>query len=57
VMVRKPGDLVRAGEPVLELHADDAARIPAALEALDGAVQVSEQPPAATPLVLDRIGG
>ncbi len=57
VMVRKPGDQVRAGEPVLELHADDGARIPAALEALDGAVQVSEQPPAATPLVLDRIGG
>ena len=33
----KPGDYVRPGEPVLELHADDPARFAAALEALDGA--------------------
>ncbi len=30
------GEEVRAGEPLLELHADDAERIPAALEALTG---------------------
>ena len=56
VMVRKPGDSVRAGDPLLELHADDAARIPAALDALDGAVVVADTAPAASPLVLDRIG-
>ena len=56
VMVRKPGDSVRAGDPLLELHADDAARIPAALDALDGAVVVADTAPAPSPLVLDRIG-
>jgi len=56
VMLRKPGDPVRAGDPLLELHTEDAARIPAALEALDGAVQLAGQAPAARPLVLDRIG-
>jgi thymidine phosphorylase len=57
VMLRKPGDAVRAGEPLLELHADDAARIPGALGALEGAVVVAEKAPAVAPLVLDRIGG
>jgi thymidine phosphorylase len=56
VMLRKPGDAVRAGDPLLELHADDAARIPAALDALDGAVRIAGSAPAASPLVLDRIG-
>jgi thymidine phosphorylase len=56
VMLRKPGEPVRAGDPLLELHTEDAARIPAALDALDGAVQVAGQAPAARPLVLDRIG-
>ena len=36
VMFAKPGDAVRAGEPLLELHADDPARFARALEALDG---------------------
>ncbi len=57
VMARKPGDAVRAGEPVLELHADDAGKIPAALEALTGAVTYASAAPAQAPLVLDRIGG
>jgi thymidine phosphorylase len=48
------GERVTAGQPLLELQTDDAARIPRALEALDGAVGVDtgEQP---LPLVLDRI--
>ncbi len=56
VMLRKPGDAVRAGDPMLELHADDAGRIPAALAALEGAVQIADTAPAPGPLVLDRIG-
>ncbi len=54
VMLAKPGDDVRAGEPLLELHTDDADRIAGALAALDGAVAVgaSYQRP---PLVLGRI--
>jgi thymidine phosphorylase len=41
---------------VLELHVDDPARIEAALVALEGAVEIADDPPAPRPLVLDRIG-
>jgi thymidine phosphorylase len=55
VLHRKPGDPVRAGDPIYELRAEDARRIPAALAAADGAVVVSDRQPAAAPLVIDRI--
>jgi thymidine phosphorylase len=55
VMHAKPGDPVRAGEPLLTLHADSAERFPAALEALTGAVEVDGDGPPAAPLVLSRI--
>ncbi|MCC6433585.1 MAG: thymidine phosphorylase [Acidimicrobiales bacterium] len=56
----RPGDAVRAGQPLLELHLDDAARLPGALAALAGAYAISPAPPdpdTLAPLVLDRIGG
>ncbi|MGH8862483.1 MAG: thymidine phosphorylase [Jatrophihabitantaceae bacterium] len=55
VMLAKPGDRVTAGEPLLELHADDPARFDRAIAALDGGVAVgtSYEP---GPLVLDRHG-
>jgi thymidine phosphorylase len=48
------GEQVTEGQPLLELHTDDAARIPRALEALEGAVGVDtgDEP---LPLLLDRI--
>jgi thymidine phosphorylase len=54
VCLRKPGDAVRRGEPVLQLHVDDPSRLEAATAALDGALHVgaSAEP---TPLVLERI--
>jgi thymidine phosphorylase len=55
VCLRKPGDPVSAGEPVLVLHADDEARLPAALAALEGAIEVGPEPPEPRPLVVDRI--
>jgi thymidine phosphorylase len=51
----KPGDAVTEGEPVLELHIDDPARLPAALEALEGAIEIGREPPPHQPLVLDII--
>jgi len=48
------GDQVRAGEPLLELHTDDADRIPRALEALEGAVGVDSDHEL-LPLIVDRI--
>jgi thymidine phosphorylase len=54
----KPGDPVRAGEPLLTLHADDAGRFPRALAALAGGWTIappgSAPPPA--PLILERVG-
>ncbi len=56
VMHAKPGDSVRAGEPLLTLHTDDADRIPRALEALSDAWTISATSSAAAlPLVIDRI--
>ncbi|MGY2080164.1 thymidine phosphorylase [Modestobacter sp. SYSU DS0657] len=48
------GEQVTAGQPLLELQTDDAARIPRALEALEGAVGVDtdDRP---LPLLIDRI--
>lgn len=48
------GEQVTAGQPLLELQTDDAARIPRALEALEGAIGIDtdDRP---LPLILDRI--
>ena len=54
VLLAKPGDEVRAGEPLLELHADDPARFERALAALDGGYDIGATAPA-QPLVLDPI--
>ncbi len=56
VCLKKEGDAVAEGEPVLELHLDDVTRLDRALAALDGAIVVGDQPGDPTPLVLDRIG-
>jgi thymidine phosphorylase len=55
VMLRKPGETVRAGEPILELHTESVDRFPAALDALDGAVEISGAAPDVPPVVLERI--
>ncbi len=55
VVLRKPGERVEAGEPVLELHADDEARLAGALAALEGAIEVGSEPPEPRPLVHERI--
>jgi thymidine phosphorylase len=52
----KPGDYVRAGEPVLELHADDPARFWSALEALEGALEISSEQTSTGDLIIDAIG-
>jgi thymidine phosphorylase len=49
------GERVTAGQPLIELHTDDADRIPRALEALEGAIGVDTEDEL-LPLVVDRIG-
>jgi thymidine phosphorylase len=54
VLRAKPGDEVRAGDPLFELHTDEPARFDAALEALNGGYRIGS---AVTrrPVVIDRI--
>jgi thymidine phosphorylase len=51
----KPGEWVEAGQPVLELRADDESRFGRARDALTAAIEIGPEPPAAAPLVLERI--
>ncbi len=56
ICLAKPGDEVRAGQPVLQLRADDQERFGPALAALAGAVTVSEAgPPAALAPVIEYV--
>ncbi|MFE9652821.1 thymidine phosphorylase [Micromonospora sp. NPDC006431] len=56
VLHRRPGDRVRVGEPLYELRAEHAERIPAALAEAQRAVRIAPDAPAVAPLVIDRIG-
>ncbi|MGK9148910.1 thymidine phosphorylase [Plantibacter flavus] len=51
----KPGDRVTVGQPLFTLSADDEARFPRALEALEGAYSIADEAPARGPLIRARI--
>ncbi len=55
VILARAGERVREQEPLLELHFDDAARLPGALALLDGACPISDAPPPAAPLILEEL--
>jgi thymidine phosphorylase len=52
----KPGEAVQAGQPLLELRADDPGRFGPALAALEGAVAVGQDPPPGISPVIEHIG-
>jgi thymidine phosphorylase len=56
VWFAKEGDEVTEGQPLLELHADDAARFEPALAALEGGFEIGGEMNA-MPLVIDRVRG
>jgi thymidine phosphorylase len=56
ICLAKPGEPVEAGQPVLELRADEPGRFSRALAALDGAIEIGPEAPAAVPVVRERIG-
>ncbi|WP_306204783.1 thymidine phosphorylase [Actinoplanes sp. RD1] len=55
VLHKRPGDAVRAGDVLLELRTDEAARIPAALADARAAVTVAQSAPTRERLLIDRI--
>ncbi|MFU8870731.1 thymidine phosphorylase [Micromonospora sp. SL4-19] len=56
VLHKRPGDPVRAGEPLYELRAEHAERIPAALAEAQQAIRIAPDVPVTAPLVIERIG-
>jgi thymidine phosphorylase len=51
----KPGDHVRAGQPLITLHTDTQERFVRAREVLARAFAIADQPVVSGPLILDRI--
>jgi thymidine phosphorylase len=55
VCLAKPGDPIERGQPVLELHADDHRRFEVARAALEGGIEIGEEPVEPHDVVLERI--
>jgi thymidine phosphorylase len=55
ICLAKPGDRIEAGQPLLELRADDPGRFAAALDALAGAAAVADEPPAPVSPVIEVV--
>jgi thymidine phosphorylase len=52
----KPGERVAEGQPILELHGDDPSRLDAARAELAQAIDIGDEPPVDSPLIIERIG-
>ncbi len=51
----KPGEYVETGQPLLELHCDESDKFDFALNALEDAIDIDDQPSELFPLIVDRI--
>lgn len=51
-VLRKPGERVNAGDPVLALHYNDPTKLPGAVALAAEAIEIGDQAPAETPLVM-----
>ncbi|MGL4555334.1 MAG: thymidine phosphorylase, partial [Gemmataceae bacterium] len=56
VVLARPGERVKAGDGLLELHHRDGARLGAALAALAAAGPIADDNPPVLPLILERLG-
>jgi thymidine phosphorylase len=57
IVVAKPGDEVRAGDPVLELHYRDRARLETAVRLTTEAISIGDQAPPARRLIVGEVRG
>ena len=55
MLLRVPGDAVKAGDAVLEVHYNDGARLARAEALAREAIEITDAPPPPAKLVLDRI--
>ena len=56
ICLAKPGEPVQAGQPLLELRADDPQRFAGAIDALSGGIEIGPKPPVVGPAIIERIG-
>ena len=58
ICLAKPGDHISEGQPLLELRADDESRFDQAIQALDGAMTITDhEPPPERDPIIERIIG
>jgi pyrimidine-nucleoside phosphorylase len=55
LVIAKPGDELRVGDPVLELHYGDRGRLDQAVDVATRAIEISDQRPAIQPLVVGEV--
>jgi thymidine phosphorylase len=55
ICLAKEGDYVEKDQPVLELHIDEASRLPFAKEALNNAFSIGTEPKEKRKIILERI--
>ena len=55
MVVSKPGDAVRPGDAVLEIHYRDRARLDAAIRLTSQAITIGDQAPAPRPLIVGEV--
>jgi pyrimidine-nucleoside phosphorylase len=55
LVVAKPGDAVREGDPVLELHFRDRAKLETAIQLTSRAITIGDQPPPARRLIVGEV--
>jgi pyrimidine-nucleoside phosphorylase len=53
----RPGDRVAQGDPILDVHYRDDARLAGAERLAREAIEIGDAPPPAAPLVLERVAG
>ena len=55
VLRRKPGDAVKAGDAVLEVHYNAPARLAGAMARVREAIEIGDAPPSQAPLIIERL--
>jgi thymidine phosphorylase len=55
MVIAKPGDAVRAGDPILELHYRDRGRLETATRLSSRAITIDDRRPAATRLIVGEV--
>ena len=54
-VLKRVGDPVEAGEPILQIHSNDADRLARCRAMLEGAYEIGDEAPVPTPLVLEEL--